>query len=46
MNGDHRVRIFDANHAYSATLGVCGVPGSDNDHFINPWGVAVDTDRI
>jgi hypothetical protein len=50
VNGDifitdhcnHRVQVFNSARAYKATIGESGVTGTDNLHFIYPWGVAVD----
>ena len=44
--GNHRVQIFDSNHAYVATIGASGVPGSDNSHFNWPTGVHVSGGKI
>ena len=48
--GNARVQIIDVANplspAYVATLGVSGVTGSDNVHFYEPQGVAVDATRI
>jgi len=48
--GNARVQIIDVANplspAYVATLGVSGVPGSDDTHFYEPQGVAVDATRI
>lgn len=49
-DGNHRVQIFSvsdpASPTYVATLGVSGEAGSDNDHFDQPQGVAVDAGYI
>ena len=48
--GNHRVQIFDITNpslpSHVATLGVTGGPGSDNNHFNHPQGVAVDASYI
>jgi hypothetical protein len=48
--GNQRVQIFDitnpATPAYEATIGISGEEGSDNAHFSNPSGVALDADYI
>jgi hypothetical protein len=48
--GNARVQVIDVANplspAYVATLGVSGVTGSDNAHFYEPQGVAVDATRI
>ena len=38
-----RVQVFGINGNYIETIGVSGERGSDNDHFRDPKGVAVDT---
>jgi len=51
VNGDiyvadrynHRVQVFHSNRTYKTTLGVSGVSGSNNNHFDQPHGVAVDS---
>ncbi len=47
---NHRVQLFDVANptavSYLATIGVSGQSGSDNAHFNNPLGVAVDANRI
>lgn len=40
---NRRVQIYDFNFSYKATLGVTGVPGSDNAHFEYPLDVAADS---
>ena len=44
--GNHRIQIFDVSNidaiGYVATIGTSGASGSDNAHFDNPTGVAVD----
>src|SRR5207245_165332 len=40
---NHRVQIFDSSGVYQKTIGVTGVPGSDQLHFKFPAGVAVDS---
>ncbi len=37
-----RVQVFDSQRNYLATLGETSVSGTDNAHFSDPWGVAVD----
>lgn len=48
--GNHRVQIFNISNpsspAYHATLGLTGNPGSANDRFNSPEGVAVDASYI
>ena len=48
--GNHRVQIFNisnpASPSYAGTIGVTGSSGSDNTHFNNPSGVAVDANYI
>lgn len=39
---DQRVQVYTSKYVYKATLGITGARGSDNTHFNNPWGVAVD----
>jgi hypothetical protein len=34
--------VFESNGFYHTTLGVAGEPGSDNQHFDNPTGIAID----
>jgi len=45
--GSHRVLVYQLDGAgwpvYTATIGVAGGPGSDNDHFDNPDDLAVDS---
>jgi sugar lactone lactonase YvrE len=41
---NHRIQIFDNTRAYVDTLGVTGVPGTDNEHFKWPQDVEVDAD--
>jgi streptogramin lyase len=47
---NHRVQIYGlstGSPVYSATLGVTGESGSDNDHFNQPFRLAIDTsDRL
>ena len=40
---NHRVQKFDSSGAYQSTIGVTGVPGSDNAHFNFPAGIALDS---
>jgi hypothetical protein len=50
VNGDiyiidgqnQRVQVYNSSRVYKTTLGVTDVPGSDNQHFNGPYGVAVD----
>ena len=48
--GNNRIQIFDITTptapVYSATIGVTGVSGADNDHLDHPVGVAVDANYI
>lgn len=48
--GNHRVQIIDisnpASPSYFATLGMTDVPGSGNNQFDRPLGVAVDANYI
>jgi hypothetical protein len=49
--GNHRVLVYKLDGAgwpiYTATIGVTGGPGSDNDHFEDPDDLAIDSlDRI
>lgn len=48
--GNHRVQIFDisnpASPSYVATLGQTGIPGSTNNRFNRPNGVAVNANHI
>ena len=39
---NQRVQVFTGDRVYKATLGMLDEPGSDNQHFNWPWGVAVD----
>ncbi|MFV2044295.1 MAG: SMP-30/gluconolactonase/LRE family protein, partial [Anaerolineales bacterium] len=39
---NQRIQVFDSNRIYKDTIGVTDVIGSDNDHFNNPRGIAVD----
>jgi len=44
--GNHRIQIFDmtgGSPVYSTTLGVTGVPGSDNLHFNCPYHIIIDS---
>ncbi len=51
VNGDiyvadycnHRIQVFTSSQNYKATLGATGLSGSDNLHFNNPRGVALDS---
>jgi tripartite motif-containing protein 71 len=40
---NHRVVAFDTNGNYLRQLGVTGVSGSDNSHFLYPQGLTVDS---
>jgi DNA-binding beta-propeller fold protein YncE len=43
---NHRVQVYDITSGtpvYSATLGIPGECGSDDDHFCYPWRVATDS---
>jgi len=50
VNGDlyvvdhcnERIEIFTSSRVFKARLGVTGVSGSDDNHFDDPWGVAID----
>jgi PKD repeat protein/sugar lactone lactonase YvrE len=50
--GNHRVQVYQISFSpafavtYVATMGQTGVAGSDNAHFNNPSGVAVDASYI
>jgi PKD repeat protein/uncharacterized protein YjiK len=39
---NQRIQVYTNQYVYKATLGVTKVRGSDNAHFSDPWGVAVD----
>lgn len=39
---NQRVKVYNSSRVYQATLGETGVSGSDNAHFNEPRGVAVD----
>jgi sugar lactone lactonase YvrE len=45
--GNHRIQVYTVSGTdapvYSATIGVTGESGSDNDHFNNPGRLAVDS---
>ncbi len=47
---NHRIQIFNVSNplspVYLTTLGVSSVSGSDNEHFNQPTGVAVDSNYI
>ncbi len=47
---NHRVQVLNVANplapAYLYTIGVSGVPGSDNDHLDYPQGIAVDANYI
>lgn len=47
---NHRVQVYDmgsGSPVYSATIGVTGVTGTDNDHFNSPTQIAMDgSDRL
>lgn len=47
---NHRVQIFNVANplspAYLHTIGISGVPGSDNDHLDYPQGVSIDSNFI
>jgi streptogramin lyase len=46
-SGNHRIQIFDSTGNYLNTIGVTGVPGSDNSHFDGPCHIAMDdSDRL
>ncbi len=40
---NQRIQVFSSNLAYKATLGVTGMSDTDNAHFTNPSGVAVNS---
>lgn len=41
-SGNQRIQVFDKNRFYKATIGVTDEIGSDNSHFDNPVGIAID----
>lgn len=41
-NNNQRIQVYNSSWIYKATLGVVDEPGTDNQHFHQPFGVAVD----